>query len=79
MSLENVVPVEKDAQLKVSSVLNRNSKEYGKQFLTDGSDETCWSSDQGNPQWIAMRWATPFTITKIEAKFQVSECVHILN
>jgi len=31
--------------IRVSSVLNRNTKAFGKQHLFDGSDETCWNSD----------------------------------
>lgn len=34
------------AKLKVSSVLNRDVKNYGKQHLTDNDDETCWNSEQ---------------------------------
>ncbi|KAJ3211188.1 Nuclear receptor 2C2-associated protein [Clydaea vesicula] len=32
--------------LKVSSVLNNETKLWGKQNLLDGSEETCWNSDQ---------------------------------
>ncbi|XP_041326998.1 nuclear receptor 2C2-associated protein isoform X1 [Pyrgilauda ruficollis] len=31
---------------RVSSVLNRDVKQFGKQHLFDGSEETCWNSDQ---------------------------------
>ena len=31
---------------RVSSVLNKETKSYGKQFLTDNKEETCWNSDQ---------------------------------
>lgn len=31
---------------RVSSVLNGDKKMYGKTFLFDGSDETCWNSDK---------------------------------
>ena len=31
---------------RVSSVLNKDTKSYGKQFLCDGKEETCWNSDQ---------------------------------
>ncbi|NXM97346.1 NR2CA protein, partial [Sylvia borin] len=31
---------------RVSSVLNRDVKHFGKQHLFDGSEETCWNSDQ---------------------------------
>ena len=30
----------------VSSVLNRDVKQYGKKFLFDKKDDTCWNSDQ---------------------------------
>ena len=33
-------------KISVSSVLDRNGKEYGKQFLLDGEEDTCWNSDQ---------------------------------
>ncbi|KAJ3180525.1 Nuclear receptor 2C2-associated protein [Geranomyces variabilis] len=45
------------AQIRVSSTLNRDVRSYGKQFLTDGSDETCWNSDQGSPQHITIHFA----------------------
>ncbi|CAB3386450.1 Hypothetical predicted protein [Cloeon dipterum] len=31
---------------RVSSTLNRNVKEYGKKFMFDGQEDTCWNSDQ---------------------------------
>lgn len=31
--------------LRVSSVLNKDVKQFGKQHLIDGSEETCWNSD----------------------------------
>lgn len=30
---------------RVSSVLNKNVKEFGKQNMFDDSNETCWNSD----------------------------------
>jgi len=30
--------------LTVSSVMNKNAKEFGKKNLYDGKDETCWQS-----------------------------------
>jgi len=30
----------------VSSVLNRDTKQFGKKYLLDGEDDTCWNSDQ---------------------------------
>uniref|UniRef100_A0A4X2M8B4 Nuclear receptor 2C2 associated protein n=1 Tax=Vombatus ursinus TaxID=29139 RepID=A0A4X2M8B4_VOMUR len=31
---------------RVSSVLNRDVKQFGKKNLFDEQDETCWNSDQ---------------------------------
>ena len=33
-------------KISVSSVLERNKKEYGKQYLYDDREDTCWNSDQ---------------------------------
>lgn len=33
-------------QIRVSSVLNRDTTNYGKQNLIDGQVETCWNSEQ---------------------------------
>ena len=27
-------------------MLNRDARQFGKQFMFDGSEETCWNSDQ---------------------------------
>ena len=32
--------------LRVSSVLNRDVRQFGKKFMFDGDEETCWNSDQ---------------------------------
>uniref|UniRef100_A0A2K5S0U0 Nuclear receptor 2C2 associated protein n=2 Tax=Cebidae TaxID=9498 RepID=A0A2K5S0U0_CEBIM len=31
---------------RVSSVLNRNTRQFGKKHLFDQNEETCWNSDQ---------------------------------
>lgn len=46
--------------IKVSSVLNRNTRSYGKKFLSDGNDDTCWNSDKGERQWIVFSAEEPF-------------------
>ncbi|PVV03862.1 hypothetical protein BB560_001634 [Smittium megazygosporum] len=56
--------------IKVSSVLNRNTREYGKKHLIDGNLETCWNSDQGSPQHIIIDFNDPLCINKIEFTFQ---------
>ena len=31
---------------RVSSVLNRDVKQFGKKYMFDNEEETCWNSDQ---------------------------------
>jgi len=57
-------------EYKVSSVLNNDRKVYGKKFLFDGKEETCWNSDQGSPQWVHFSFSSPVTITAIKLQFQ---------
>ncbi|EGC36591.1 hypothetical protein DICPUDRAFT_31641 [Dictyostelium purpureum] len=60
-----------DYKSKVSSVLNKNTKEYGKEFLFDGSDETCWNSHQGSPQSIVIQFAQEnVTVKQVNIMFQ---------
>lgn len=35
-----------DSAFRVSSVLNRNTRQFGKKHLFDQDEETCWNSDQ---------------------------------
>ncbi|KAF5352194.1 hypothetical protein D9758_009252 [Tetrapyrgos nigripes] len=54
---------------RVSSTLD---KSVGKKYLVDGSPETCWTSQQGLPQWISLTFTstTPITPTRISFTFQ---------
>ncbi|KAI0640086.1 galactose-binding like protein [Trametes polyzona] len=56
-----------DTKIKVSSTLD---KSVGKKNLTDGSPETCWTSQQGTPQYIQLSFSTPVTPKVIELTFQ---------
>lgn len=64
------VITEEHAKTRVSSVLNKDTKQYGKKYLLDGNDESCWSSDQGSPQWIKLDFKEKYRITNIEIQFQ---------
>ncbi|XP_074651115.1 nuclear receptor 2C2-associated protein-like [Tubulanus polymorphus] len=59
-----------EAIVKVSSVLNRDTKQFGKKHLFDGDEETCWNSDQGSPQWIMLEFADPVTVNAVHIQFQ---------
>lgn len=53
------------ASVSVSSVLQKNTKEYGKKHLYDGKDETCWHSDQGLPQSVTLKFKEAQQLTAV--------------
>jgi hypothetical protein len=55
-------------KLSVSSSLN--SKEFNKQCMIDGSDESCWQSDQGSPQFVIIDFLKEQAIQSISIMFQ---------
>ncbi|NWV42247.1 NR2CA protein, partial [Grantiella picta] len=55
---------------RVSSVLNRDVKQFGKQHLFDGSEETCWNSDQGTSQWVTLDFPRPVKVSQLHLQFQ---------
>ncbi|KAL3866821.1 hypothetical protein ACJMK2_044083 [Sinanodonta woodiana] len=62
--------VGKCAQVRVSSVLNRDVKQFGKKHLFDGKEDTCWNSDQGSPQWIEIQFQTSLKLQELHIQFQ---------
>ncbi|KAJ0032300.1 hypothetical protein NQD34_002381 [Periophthalmus magnuspinnatus] len=60
----------KATQSRVSSVLNRDVKQYGKKYMFDSSEETCWNSDQGEYQWVSLEFPQSVKITEIKLQFQ---------
>ncbi|ORZ04426.1 galactose-binding domain-like protein [Lobosporangium transversale] len=60
----------KDCRIKVSSVLNRETTLYGKQFLTDDNEETCWNSESGTPQFIMVDFGRKVLVETIQLMFQ---------
>ncbi|KAM4710523.1 BLOC-1-related complex subunit 8-like [Discoglossus pictus] len=55
---------------RVSSVLNRDIKQFGKKFLFDHKEETCWHSDQGSSQWIVLEFPQTVLVSQIHIQFQ---------
>ena len=51
--------------IRVSSVLNKGTKSYGKQYLFDGNEETCWNSDEGSQQWIVIKFEDAVSLTQV--------------
>eukprot|EP00088_Acartia_fossae_P046036 TRINITY_DN4965_c0_g2_i13.p1 TRINITY_DN4965_c0_g2~~TRINITY_DN4965_c0_g2_i13.p1 ORF type:complete len:140 (-),score=28.48 TRINITY_DN4965_c0_g2_i13:169-588(-) len=55
---------------RVSSTLNRDTKQFGKKFMFDNRDETCWNSDQGSPQWISLEFTEITSVSGFSLQFQ---------
>ncbi|NWS20032.1 NR2CA protein, partial [Pachyramphus minor] len=54
---------------RVSSVLKRDGKQFGKQHMFDGSEETCWISDQGTSQWVTLDFPHPVKVSQLHIQF----------
>ncbi|KAF7732831.1 Nuclear receptor 2C2-associated protein [Apophysomyces ossiformis] len=59
-----------ETRIKVSSVLNRDNGNFGKQHLIDGNEETCWNSEQGTPQHIIVDFGSSVSIRSVVLTFQ---------
>ncbi|RKP15344.1 nuclear receptor 2C2-associated protein-like protein [Piptocephalis cylindrospora] len=57
-------------KIRTSPVLNRDTGSFGKQHLLDGDDTTCWNSEQGTPQWIALELEKPAKVHSLSLQFQ---------
>nr|XP_056701359.1 nuclear receptor 2C2-associated protein [Euleptes europaea] len=55
---------------RVSSVLNREAKQFGKKHMFDGNEETCWNSDQGSTQWLTLEFPHTVKVSQIQIQFQ---------
>ncbi|KAJ2160951.1 hypothetical protein GGF46_001871 [Coemansia sp. RSA 552] len=55
---------------RVSSVLGRDIKSFGRQHLLDQSAETCWNSEQGTPQYILVEFTRPVCLARLKIQFQ---------
>ncbi|NXK96740.1 NR2CA protein, partial [Formicarius rufipectus] len=55
---------------RVSSVLNRDVKQFGKKHMFDTSEETCWNSDQGTCQWVTLDFPRPVKVSQLHIQFQ---------
>lgn len=58
------------SSVRVSSTLNDNRREFGPAHVLDGSLESCWSSDQGEAQWLAVDLGRAATVQRVTLTFQ---------
>ncbi|XP_042273337.1 nuclear receptor 2C2-associated protein isoform X1 [Thunnus maccoyii] len=59
-----------ETQSRVSSVLNRDVKQYGKKYMFDCNEETCWNSDQGECQWVTLEFPQAVRVSQLKVQFQ---------
>ncbi|XP_070816680.1 nuclear receptor 2C2-associated protein isoform X2 [Chaetodon trifascialis] len=59
-----------EIQSRVSSVLNRDVKQYGKKYMFDSNEETCWNSDQGECQWVLLEFPQSVRVSELKLQFQ---------
>ncbi|XP_076751446.1 nuclear receptor 2C2-associated protein [Xylocopa sonorina] len=57
-------------ECRVSSVLNKNNRLYGKKYMFDNCSETCWNSDAGSPQWIIIDFEREHELSSFQIQFQ---------
>ncbi|XP_041086902.1 nuclear receptor 2C2-associated protein [Polyodon spathula] len=55
---------------RVSSVLNRDVKQFGKKHMFDSNEETCWNSDQGATQWVLLEFPQAVRVSELRVQFQ---------
>ncbi|NXA43172.1 NR2CA protein, partial [Eudromia elegans] len=55
---------------RVSSVLNRDVKQFGKGHMFDAREETCWNSDQGPVQWVTLDFPRTVKVSRLHVQFQ---------
>ncbi|XP_061389337.1 nuclear receptor 2C2-associated protein [Musca vetustissima] len=67
--MENILTTQK-FKCSVSSVLNKDTKQHGKQYLYDEQDDTAWSSNEGTPQYIHIEFEELQTISSFAFQFQ---------
>ncbi|KFP64807.1 Nuclear receptor 2C2-associated protein, partial [Cariama cristata] len=51
---------------RVSSVLRRDVKQFGKKHMFDASEETCWNSDQ----WVTLDFPRTVKVSQLHIQFQ---------
>ncbi|XP_021234313.1 nuclear receptor 2C2-associated protein isoform X1 [Numida meleagris] len=59
-----------DTATRVSSVLNRDVKQFGKKHMFDANEETCWNSDQGACQWVTLDFPRTVRVSQLHIQFQ---------
>jgi hypothetical protein len=65
-------------RIKISSVLSNNATEFGKHFMLDGNDDTCWNSDQGKFHYVFICFDQPYNVRQIQLTSSGGFCPKVL-
>lgn len=68
--MSSLLTENKNFECRVSSVLNKNVQSYGKMYMFDNCNETCWNSDAGSPQWVFINFEEERSLSSFEVEFQ---------
>ncbi len=66
-------------KVKVSSVLNNNTVENGKDNMFDGNDDTSWYSNEGKFQYICLFFDKPSEVKEIQITSSGGFCPKVLT
>ncbi len=58
--------VDDNTKCKVSTTLNGNVTEFGKQHMFDGQEDSSWYSDQAKFQYVFLFFDSPVQVERIE-------------
>jgi hypothetical protein len=58
--------IDSKTKIKISTVFNNNTTNFGKQNMFDNCDDTSWYSDQGKFQYVFLFFDTPCEISRVE-------------
>ncbi|XP_047387436.1 nuclear receptor 2C2-associated protein isoform X2 [Sciurus carolinensis] len=47
-----------------------SSRQFGKKYLFDQDEETCWNSDQGPFQWVTLEFPQRICVSQLQIQFQ---------
>jgi hypothetical protein len=59
---------------KVSSVLDNNTSENGKDYMFDDNEDTGWSSNQGSVQFILLCFDMKYNVSELMIRSQGGFC-----
>jgi hypothetical protein len=62
----NINLIDSTTKVKISSVQNNNTTDFGKQNMFDNNDDTSWYSEQGKFQYVFLFFDKPCEISRIE-------------